>query len=83
MDPVEFVKTDKGREIAVQLYDTSIFISQEELESKVKENPGPIKEIQQSLLSTKNPFTENPYSYILNVYIHPLITYLREELPNK
>lgn len=78
MDPVEFVKTDKGREIAVQVYDTSLFISQEELENIVKENPGPIKEIQQSLLSTKTPFTDNPYSYILNVYTHLLINFSKE-----
>jgi hypothetical protein len=83
MDPVEFVKTDKGREIAVQVYNTSIFISQEELEKMVKENPGPIKEVQQSLLSTKNPFTDNPYSYMLNVYAHPLIKFLREEVKRK
>ncbi len=79
MDPVEFVKTGKGREIAVQLYDTSIFISQEELENIVKRNPGPIKEVQLSLLSTGNPLTDSPYSYILNVYIHSLINFLREK----
>lgn len=83
MDSVEFVKTDKGREIAVQVYDTSIFVSQEELERMVKENPNPIREVQQSLLSTKNPFTDNPYSYILNVYTHPLTNFLREELQIK
>ena len=82
MDPIELVKTDKGREIAVQLYDTSIFVDQEELEIMVKENPYPIREVQQSLLATKNPFTENPYSYILNVYTHPLTKFLREELQN-
>ncbi len=80
MDPVEFVKSDKGREIAVQLYDTSVFISQGELESIVKKNPDPIKKVQQSLLSTKKPFTNNPYGYILNVYAHSLINFLREEL---
>lgn len=74
MDPVEFVKTDKGREIAVQVYDTSIFVSQEELERIVKDNPNPIREVQQSLLSTKNPLTDNPYSYILNVYTHRIHT---------
>ena len=79
MDPVEFVKTDKGREIAIQIYDTSLFISQQELENIVKENPGPIQEVQQSLLSTRNPFTDNPYSYILNVYTHSLINFLREK----
>lgn len=83
MDPVEFVKTDKGREIAVQIYDTSIFVGQEELENIVRENPGPIREVQQSLLTTKTPFTENPYSYILNVYTHPLTKFLGEELQNK
>jgi len=82
MDPVEFVRTEKGREIAVQVYDTSIFVSQEELERIVKENPNPIREVQQSLLSTKNPFTDNPYSYILNVYTHPLTNFLREESEN-
>lgn len=83
MDPVEFVKTKKGREIAVQVYNTSIFISQEELERMVKENPSPIKEVQQSLLSTKNPFADNPYSYILNVYTYPLTNFLREKLQSK
>lgn len=82
MDPVEFVKTDKGREIAVQVYDTSIFVGQEELENIVRKNPGPIREVQQFFLITKNPFTENPYSYILNVYTHPLTKSL-EELQNK
>lgn len=80
MDPVEFVKTDKGREIAIQIYDTSLFISQEELENIVRKNPEPIKEIQRSLLSTKTPFTDNPYSYILNVYTHSLTNFLREEI---
>lgn len=79
MDPVEFVKTKKGREIAVQLYNTSIFISQEELENMVRENPGPIKETQSSLLSTENSFTDNPYSYILSIYTHSLINFSRKK----
>lgn len=79
MDSVEFIKTDKGREIAVQLYNTSIFISQEELENIVKENPDPIKKVQQSLLSTKKSFIDNPYSYILNVHTYSLIKFLREK----
>jgi uncharacterized membrane protein (DUF485 family) len=83
MDPVEFVKTNKGREIAVKVYNTSIFISQEELEKIVKENPDPLKEVQTSLLSIKNPFKDNPYSYILNVYAYPLIKFLREEVRRK
>jgi hypothetical protein len=83
MDPVEFIKTDKGREIAVQVYDTSIFIGQEELENIVRENPGPIREVQQSLLTAKKPFKESPYSYILNVYTRPLTKFLGEELQNK
>lgn len=83
MDPVEFVKTDKGRGIAVQIYDTSIFIGQEELENIVRKNPDPIREVQQSLLTTKNSFTENPYSYILNVYTHPLTKFLGEKLQGK
>jgi len=78
MDPVEFVKTDTGREIAVQLYDTSIFVSQEELEYIVKENPTPLKEVQRSLLST-NPFADDPYSYIIGVYTHSFINFLRKE----
>ena len=80
MDPMEFIKTNKGREIAVQIYDTPIFISQEELESIVKKNPDPIKKFQQSLLSIKIPLTDNPYSYIINMYTHSLINFLREKL---
>lgn len=77
MDPVEFVKTDEGRKIAVQAYDTSIFISEEDLEDLVRENPAPIEEVQQSLLST-DPFADNPYGYIMSIYTHSFINYLTE-----
>lgn len=78
MDLVEFVKTDGGRKIAVQVYNTSLFVSEEELTNIVRENPTPIKEAQQSLLST-TVFTNNPYSYIISVYSHPLLKFLKEE----
>ena len=78
MDPVDFVKTDEGRKVAIQVYDTSLFISDTDLEKIVENNPEPIKKVQQELLSTTPNFTNNPYSYIISVYTHPLLKLLSE-----
>lgn len=75
MDPVEFVKTEEGRKIAIDTYDTSLFVPQEELQNLVRANPAPIEEVQQSLLFT-DPFANNPYGYIMSIYTHSFINYL-------
>lgn len=79
MDPADFVKTKEGRKDAIQAYDTSLFISDADLEKIVKNNPEPIKKVQQELLSTTPNFTNNPYSYIISVYTHPLLKFLTEK----
>ncbi len=78
MDPVEFSQTDEGRKIAIDVYDTSAFITVDELEKIVEENPVPIQEAQQSLLSI-DPLANNPYSYIISIYTYSFIDYLTEE----
>ncbi len=79
MDPADFVKTKEGRKAAIQVYDTSLFISDADLEQIVKNNPEPIKKVQQELLSTTPNFTNNPYSYIISVYTHPLFKLLTKK----
>ena len=46
------------------------------VDSKNHSAPIDIKEVQSSLLSTQNPFINNPYSYILSVYTHSFINLL-------
>ncbi len=71
MDPVDFSKTHAGKDLATEVYNVPSFISDQKLESIIRNNPGPLERAQHSLLSnlsTIAPMNNNPYRHIINVY---------------
>lgn len=73
MDIVDFIKMDEGRRMAIEVYNTPLLISNSDLEKLVKDNPVPIKKAQQELQLTTLNFINSPYSYIIGVYIYPVL----------
>jgi hypothetical protein len=73
MTPVEFSQTDKGREVVIQNYNISPFTPQEEIEKLIEDNPEPLISYQESLKLLGSDLEDNPYIYILNIYLHAII----------
>ena len=79
MDPVEFAKTEKGRDLVMEVYDLSPFISDEKMLEIVRSNPNKLASAQQALLYTTSYFGKSPFGYILNVYLSTIINSLKKE----
>ncbi|QQS59280.1 hypothetical protein IPN35_00090 [Candidatus Peregrinibacteria bacterium] len=76
MDPVEFSKTKIGKKMAINIYELSPFTTQEKLETAIQDNPNPMIEAQKILL---DEMSQNPYFYILSVYLHPIFEKISEK----
>lgn len=73
--PLEFIKSDEGRKLALEVYGLPpLGTSDETIEKAVKKNPRPIKQAQGDLLLFGNRLAKNPYFVIMDYYFSNLLT---------